>query len=157
MKLNPAIIVLSFLFALMIGFMWVIYPRYTDIPDVTDLKHRNVDFVALADEWRKTPSYIVTFNALDPSYEVTTSTNSLFDPSDDYFGLPRDNQKTFELVEAYCTACHSLSIVMQQKATPERWEELLDWMEKKQGMQKLPPEDEMLILEYLSTHFSSSQ
>lgn len=155
MKLNPAVIVLSLIFALTFAFMWGIYPDKEVMSEDTVPKLQTVDFEALADGWNKSPSFLVSFNALDPSYEVSTTANSLFDPLDEYFGLPRDEQGSFELVEAYCTACHSLSIVMQQKASPERWDELLDWMEKEQGMAPLPVEDDKLVLAYVSKYFST--
>jgi len=110
-----------------------------------------------AKTWSPIPSYTADFNALDPSYKVASVSDSLFDPSDDYWGLPRDDKGAFELVDAYCTACHSASIVMQQRATPERWKELLIWMEEKQGMATMPAEDEALVLEYIGTHFISKK
>ena len=106
-------------------------------------------------EWSKNPAYDTDFNALDPAYKIASFSDSLFDPSDDYWGLPRDDKGAYELVDAYCTACHSASIVMQQRATPERWQELFIWMEEKQGMAKMPAEDEKLVLEYVGTHFST--
>lgn len=56
-------------------------------------------------------------------------------------------------VEAYCSACHSLQIVVQQKGlTRERWDELLDWMVEEQGMAALDEEDHKLVLNYLSEY-----
>ncbi len=106
-----------------------------------------------AQNWRPEPQFDFAFNALDPSFEITASTESAFNPSDDYWGLPRD--AGYELVSAYCSACHSLNIVMQQKATAERWDEILDWMVETQGMARLKPEDRRLVHDYLSAHFSS--
>ncbi len=106
-----------------------------------------------AKNWAREPQYNFAFNALDPSFEIAASADSVFDPSDDYWGLPRD--AGYELVSANCSACHSLSIVMQQKATAQRWDEILDWMVETQGMARLNPEDRTLIHTYLSTHFSS--
>jgi len=135
--------------------MWAIYPQ----PKGSDISSQYPSIygekvTAMAAHWDKRPSFEFTFNALDPSYNVSTSTDSLFDSSDEYFGLPRDDAGTFELVDAYCTACHSLSIVMQQRATSDRWAELLEWMEKKQGMAPLPAEDGEKILAYVTEHFS---
>jgi len=93
-----------------------------------------------AKTWPTTPAYGSGFNALDPTYKVVNADNSLFDPDDDYWGLPRDEKGSYELVDGYCTACHSLSIVMQQHATEQRWRELLVWMENSQGMVKLSAE-----------------
>lgn len=107
--------------------------------------------------WPEAPAYSAGFNVLDPSLSTNANAvSSLFDPADDYWGLPRDDAATFELVDAYCSACHSLSIVMQQHATQQRWVELLVWMEKKQGMFPLPKDEKAAILEYLSEHFSAN-
>lgn len=99
----------------------------------------------------QSPTFDFTFNALDPAFELSQSAESLFDPSDDYWGLPRE--EGYEAVSAYCGSCHSLAIVMQQRASPVRWSELLDWMVEKQGMVPLRAEDERTVHAYLSRHF----
>ncbi len=76
-----------------------------------------------------------------------------FDPQDDYWGLPRT--EGVDDVAAFCTACHSLEIVMQQRITPKRWQYTLNWMIEKQGMAKLDPETYQLIYAYLTRHFSN--
>lgn len=163
MRLNPAVIVLSFLFGLTACFMWAIYPEAPNKTGDYPASQNGLSLAqktrisSMAEDWSKTPSYDFDFNALDPSFQVASLSDSLFDPADEYWGLPRDEKGTFELVEAYCTACHSLSIVMQQRATPERWNEILIWMEEKQGMAPLPPEDEGLVLNYVGTYFSSAK
>lgn len=166
MKLNPAICVLAVLLALTVTFIWAVYPDAPDTsPSTSQIKAKakeispaqaqHARIAKHAESWALTPSYEADFNALDPSYKVAAVSDSLFDPQDDYWGLPRDDKGAYELVDAYCTACHSASIVMQQRATPERWKELLIWMEDTQGMAKLPAEDETLVLDYISTHFST--
>lgn len=117
-------------------------------------KHRIATY---SNDWDPMPSYGSGFNALDPAYKIAELTDSLFDPQDEYWGLPRDDKNTYELVDAYCSSCHSLSIVMQQRASRTRWKELLVWMEKKQDMAILPPEDEDLVLDYISTYFSDGK
>ncbi len=100
-----------------------------------------------------TPDLSFTYNALDPTFQSAALQDSLFNPADDYWGLPRD--PGYEEVAAYCSACHSLRIVMQQRATPARWRELLVWMVEKQGMAPLDPDQRKLVQDYLGTHFSS--
>lgn len=57
-----------------------------------------------------------------------------------------------EEVEIYCSACHSLQIVVQQKGlTRARWDELLDWMVEEQAMEEMEPGERKLVLDYLST------
>lgn len=58
----------------------------------------------------------------------------------------------WEEVEAYCSACHSLHIVVQQGLDRESWKEVLVWMEEEQGMPSLG-DDEAVVLDYLSTYF----
>ncbi len=122
--------------------------------DATTTSSTRAEQIAkLAQNWGPEPQYDFTFNALDPSFEIAASADSVFDPSDDYWGLPRD--AGYKLVSAYCSACHSLSIVMQQKATAQRWDEILDWMVETQGMARLNDDDRKQVHDYLSTHFSS--
>lgn len=66
---------------------------------------------------------------------------------DETFGLPEGKGR--EEVMAYCAACHSLRLVSQQRLARYRWEELLELMNQKHGMPKLPPEDEEIVLNYL--------
>jgi len=108
-----------------------------------------------AERWPTNPDYAPAFNALDPAIDIGSAADSRFDPGDDYFGLPRADG--YELVFGYCRSCHSLRIVMQQHATRERWEELLDWMVEKQGMAEPPAQDRAALLEYLSVNFGAAQ
>lgn len=57
-----------------------------------------------------------------------------------------------EEVEAYCGACHSLRIVIQQGLDRASWDELLVWMVEEQDMPELEHEERKLILDYLATH-----
>ena len=108
---------------------------------------------AFAANWSAQPDFENRFNALTPSKTVSALVDTPFDPADDYWGLPRDNSGAHELVAAYCAGCHSLSIVMQQRATRAGWKDLLVWMEEKQGMPPLEA-DEDYVLEYLSKYFA---
>ena len=58
-----------------------------------------------------------------------------------------------ETVAAYCSACHTLQIVMQQRQTRDGWDYLLTWMAEKQGMAEPPPDMRAEILDYLSREF----
>lgn len=99
------------------------------------------------------PNFAWTFNALDPGREVSGDTSAVaFDPMDTNWGLPPGDGQ--ELVAAWCAACHSMRIVMQQRASKERWDALLIWMVEKQGMAEMPPEDREAVLSYLSENFS---
>lgn len=106
-----------------------------------------------ASDTPQTPDYSWTFNALDPGAVSATANAALFDPADDYWGLPRDDG--VDLVAGYCIACHSLRIVMQQRASDARWRELMEWMIKKQGMAPPPEDDFEAIVRYLSENFGT--
>lgn len=108
-----------------------------------------------AQTWSSEPDYTLVFNALDPSFDIVETATGRFDPNDDYFGLPRS--EGYELVYNYCSACHSMRIVMQQHATRDRWAELLGWMEEKQGMPKPPPGEKAVLVDYLSRHFGAGE
>ena len=69
---------------------------------------------------------------------------------DEFFGLPEDVGR--DEVIAYCGACHSVKLVVQQGLTSAGWSELLVWMYEEQGMDKLEASDEKLVLDYLSKH-----
>ncbi len=67
---------------------------------------------------------------------------------DEFYGLP-DAPGRDEVV-AYCSACHSLGLVVQQGLTRPGWSETLSWMYDEQEMEALESEDEKLILGYLA-------
>ena len=69
---------------------------------------------------------------------------------DDYYGLPEDRGR--EEVLAYCGACHSLRLVIQQGLPRTEWADLLVWMYEEQEMEPLEPEEEVLVLDYLGKH-----
>lgn len=76
-----------------------------------------------------------------------------FDPDAQYSGLPATEGA--DTVFTYCTYCHSAAIIMQQRVTPQRWDELITWMSERHGMPVLEPEDRRAILKYLGRHFST--
>ena len=114
---------------------------------------RELRIAEMSENWSSSPNYQQVFVPLSP-LSVDNSDDILravFDASDDYSGLPRTGE--YEYVELLCSSCHSLEIVMQQRATRERWSYMLTWMTEKQGMAELPPEDTEAIIEYLAEHF----
>ena len=109
---------------------------------------------AMAEKWNRAIAYGATYSALTPMSDTDKlATNVRFDPSDEYWGLPRT--EGFENVSLFCGSCHSLAIVMQQRQTPDGWRYLLNWMVDKQGMAPLHNEDRALIHAYLSREFGS--
>lgn len=59
----------------------------------------------------------------------------------------------FDLVRANCTVCHSAKLVTQNRASREGWDQMIIWMQEKQGLWELG-EKKAPILDYLSTHYA---
>ncbi len=57
-----------------------------------------------------------------------------------------------DLVLATCTACHSEALVLKNHMTRERWDETLTWMQEKQGLWELAPDERKSILDYLGKY-----
>ncbi len=143
--------------AILLCCVYALIPHSTNFKTTPDtatqaLNNAQIERVqAFAKNWPKTPDYTVIFTAL-PSNNVHSSTEyAAFNATDDYFGLPRKG--AYEDVANYCGACHSLQIVMQQRATKPRWDYMLTWMSQKQGMMELPADTRAEVLNYLSENF----
>ena len=118
-----------------------------------DPEHRE-RVAALAAAWPAEPSYTVSFNALDPSADIVEEVRaSPFDPNDPHWGLPEDEGR--DQVEAYCGACHSLRLVMQQSMVETGWDATLTRMVSDRGMPPMPPDVRQSILSYLTVHFGA--
>lgn len=62
----------------------------------------------------------------------------------------------FEIVKANCTvACHSATLVTQNRGNEKYWKDAIRYMQKNQGLWDLGT-DEPLILSYLATHYGQS-
>jgi hypothetical protein len=53
----------------------------------------------------------------------------------------------------FCTACHGFRIVAAQRMSRARWDETLDWMERRHNLPKTEGDDRAHLLDYLSTAF----
>lgn len=92
-----------------------------------------------------------------------SSSPEVFAAEGDDHGRPVDDQapdigvlfaaKGGEETYAYCSACHSERIVVQQGLTRENWEELLEWMVDEQGMSPIDEPDLSLVLDYLAINY----
>ncbi len=107
----------------------------------------------LSQTWPQIPDYSTSFVALFPNRQAgeANSAYAEYDPSDDYWGLPRTGPHAY--VAGVCGGCHTLEIVMQQRASRAQWAYMLDWMTQTQGMPALADTDHDLILSYLADHF----
>jgi len=103
--------------------------------------------------WTGEINYAPAYAALNPYTDIAASTTaSVFDPNDENWGLPRS--AGVDSVATWCSACHTLQIVMQQRQSRDGWDYLLHWMVDKQGMAEPPAETRAEILDYLSREFS---
>lgn len=129
---------------------------HQDAEEVTAVDTQTNPVAVMADTADATINYIPAYAALNP-YQAATeqSANAQFDPSDDYWGLPRS--PGHEETAAYCAACHTLQIVMQQQQTADSWDYLLNWMVSKQGMAEPPADARALIHDYLTREFGTDQ
>ena len=58
-----------------------------------------------------------------------------------------------ELVKANCTACHSSSLILQNRFTREGWHSKIEWMQETQGLWDLGG-NEAIILDYLAANYA---
>lgn len=109
--------------------------------------------VGMMGTWPKSPDYQTRFNPLSPETIRIDGgkTYAVFDPDDGYWGLP--HKDGYEDVAIYCSACHTLEIVMQQRASRERWAYMLGWMVEQQNMPPMPDDQSARVLNYLSENF----
>ena len=56
-------------------------------------------------------------------------------------------------VFGYCTACHNTALIRRSAFTRDRWDELMDWMAEKHGMNPLEGEFRDIIVDYLARHY----
>ncbi|WP_137124400.1 hypothetical protein [Roseomonas sp. HF4] len=57
----------------------------------------------------------------------------------------------------YCTACHNTALIRRSAFDRERWDELMDWMTEKHGMNPLEGELRQTIVDYLAAHYGPRQ
>lgn len=73
-------------------------------------------------------------------------------------GIPQDPEtgllmaQDWEIVKEACTTCHSSKLILQSLLSRDRWEELINWMYKTQGLEDLGDNEEP-ILDYLGTYY----
>ena len=56
-------------------------------------------------------------------------------------------------VFGYCSACHNTALIRRSAFTRDRWDELMDWMAEKHGMNPLEGEFRTTIVDYLGRHY----
>jgi hypothetical protein len=52
-----------------------------------------------------------------------------------------------------CTACHGFKIVAQQGLSRAQWDDSLNWMTTKHGMNAIEGDDRKIILDYLEKNY----
>jgi cytochrome c-type biogenesis protein CcmH/NrfF len=58
---------------------------------------------------------------------------------------------------AYCTVCHNTALIRRSAFSRDRWDELMDWMVEKHGMNPLEGEFRATIVDYLAQHYGPRQ
>ncbi len=58
------------------------------------------------------------------------------------------------LVQAHCTACHSLALVESQRGDEAFWRDTIRWMQRTQNLWVIPPEQETVLLGYLAQRYA---
>ena len=56
-------------------------------------------------------------------------------------------------VFGYCTACHNTALIRRSAFTRDRWDELMDWMAEKHGMNTLEGEFRDTVVDYLARYY----
>jgi hypothetical protein len=69
---------------------------------------------------------------------------------------PANIDQGAQLVQAHCSACHSLALVTQNRMSREGWIATIRWMQDKQGLWDLG-QAEAMIVEYLAEHFGVTE
>ncbi|CAH0184642.1 hypothetical protein [Roseomonas sp. CECT 9278] len=54
---------------------------------------------------------------------------------------------------AYCTACHNTALIRRSAFSRDRWDELMDWMAEKHGMNPIDGDFRATIVDYLAQHY----
>ena len=62
----------------------------------------------------------------------------------------------YELVKTNCSACHSLKLVTQNRATRDGWKDIIVWMQETQKLWDLG-DNEPLILDYLGKNYAPNK
>jgi cytochrome c len=112
------------------------------------------------DEWDKLLDWMVEKNNMHPMEpwarrQVLNYLSTHFGVDEQLWqGLPAGPGR--EIVFGLCQACHSLAIVKQQGLDRTSWEETLEWMVDEQGMPPLDAESQVLVLDYLATHYGGA-
>ncbi len=60
-------------------------------------------------------------------------------------------------VFGYCTACHNTALIRRSAFSRDRWDELMDWMAEKHGMNPLEGELRQTIVDYLAGQYGPRQ
>jgi len=65
--------------------------------------------------------------------------------------------ENWELILGNCSACHSLQLVTEQRASRDRWLGMIRWMQATQNLWQFEPATEEKILDYLAENYAPSQ
>jgi hypothetical protein len=95
---------------------------------------------------------LILFVALASHALAQTQQSRTFTPTDE---TPEDLPAGIGREETFysCTPCHGFKIVAQQGMTRDQWDDSLNWMTTRHGMNRIEGDDRKLILDYLEQHY----
>jgi hypothetical protein len=85
--------------------------------------------------------------SLEKNESLTEIENGIHIPTGLYAG------PGFETTRSVCLACHSAKLITQNRASADGWKEMIDWMQKTQGLPDLGKK-ESEIINYLATYYA---
>jgi len=62
----------------------------------------------------------------------------------------------WEMVQAHCSGCHSLNLVIQNRGDDEHWLNLIRWMQDKHNLWDLGPA-ETTVVSYLAGYYGAPE
>ena len=84
-----------------------------------------------------------------PAYSQQKRNFTPTDESPEDIPAGAGREETFYL----CTPCHGFKIVAQQGMTRTQWDDSLNWMTTRHGMNPIEGDDRKLVLDYLERHY----
>ena len=89
-----------------------------------------------------------------PPVDASTAPTGVVNGIDTLTGLVAEGD--YLLVKGNCLACHSAKLITQHRATEAGWDEILHWMQEKQGLQDLG-DRRAPIIAYLAEYYAPEE
>lgn len=63
----------------------------------------------------------------------------------------------WEVTRMHCGGCHSYRLVTSQRGDADYWRSVIDWMQRTQNLWQIPPDQEGLLISYLSDNYNETE